>query len=346
MSDSEQLLVAPGEPERSMLYARVQRSAGGQKMPPSGPMLSEEGLKALAGWICAGAPAPSASSLGPAIASLAPTSGTLGTTVEISGSGFAAALSGNIVQFGAVTAIVLEASATKLTTHVPGGATTGKISVRVGGKTATSASDFVVTAGAPVPVIRALTPCGTVAGSGGFNLTVLGEFFEPNVTLQFGGASVAAVRNSSTQVSAVISPGLIANAPASRVISVELANGATTSQPYDFGLASKVVTLTTDVQAIFDASCMGSGCHAGSQSPNLGAEFSYDQLVGASSTGCGAAQRVQACAPTRAKSSLVDKLLSTNASPPCSGSPMPQEGALKKQDELMILDWIAQGAPQ
>jgi hypothetical protein len=77
----------------------------------------------------------------PSITSFAPHSGRVGTPVTISGHDLENASS---VTFNGVTALIQTDSATTITTKVPAGATTGKISVRTPGGTTTTAK-FTVT---------------------------------------------------------------------------------------------------------------------------------------------------------------------------------------------------------
>ena len=88
---------------------------------------------------------------GPTITNFTPASGPVGTAVTITGTNFSAIPGNNTVRFNGIIASVTTSTTTNITTSVPSGATTGKISVTVGGNTATSATDFVVT-----------TPGGTV----------------------------------------------------------------------------------------------------------------------------------------------------------------------------------------
>ncbi|CAN5360482.1 hypothetical protein BH09BAC3_BH09BAC3_09950 [soil metagenome] len=81
----------------------------------------------------------------PTITSLNPTSGMIGASVIITGTNFGAAPANNTVKFNGTTAVVAASTATSITTNVPTGATTGKITVTVAGNTATSSSDFTVT---------------------------------------------------------------------------------------------------------------------------------------------------------------------------------------------------------
>lgn len=65
----------------------------------------------------------------PVITLFSPTSGPVGATVTINGSGFSATANQNIVFFGATKAVVTVASTTSLTVTVPAGATYEPISV-------------------------------------------------------------------------------------------------------------------------------------------------------------------------------------------------------------------------
>lgn len=80
----------------------------------------------------------------PTITSFTPGSGPVGTTVTITGTNFSATPANNTVSFNGVVAIVTASTSTSITVTVPSGATTGKISVTVGGNTAVSTTDFIV----------------------------------------------------------------------------------------------------------------------------------------------------------------------------------------------------------
>jgi len=114
-------------------------------------------------WQCSNSsndssPTPDAPS--PTIASFTPTTGNAGTSVTITGTNFSTTLAENIVRFNGTTATVTSATATSITTTVPANASTGKITVEVAGKIATSASDFNVF------TIRNYTTVSTLAGNG------------------------------------------------------------------------------------------------------------------------------------------------------------------------------------
>ncbi|MBI4810687.1 MAG: VCBS repeat-containing protein, partial [Ignavibacteriales bacterium] len=82
---------------------------------------------------------------GPYITSFTPSSGSVGTTVTISGSGFDPTPSNNVAYFGGVKATVTAGSSTSLSVTVPAGATYAPISVTTGNLTVYSSAFFKVT---------------------------------------------------------------------------------------------------------------------------------------------------------------------------------------------------------
>jgi Secretion system C-terminal sorting domain/FG-GAP-like repeat/IPT/TIG domain len=81
----------------------------------------------------------------PVISSFSPASGAIGSAVTISGSGFSAIPTNNIVYFGGVRAVVSTSSAGVLSVVVPNGATYQPITITVNNLTAYSRLPFVVT---------------------------------------------------------------------------------------------------------------------------------------------------------------------------------------------------------
>ncbi|MCB1191128.1 MAG: SBBP repeat-containing protein [Leptospiraceae bacterium] len=86
----------------------------------------------------------SATSTAPTISSFAPSSGSVGTSVTISGTNFSSTTTQNTVKFNGTEATVSEASSTSLTVIVPAGTSTGKISVTTTIGSVTSSEDFTV----------------------------------------------------------------------------------------------------------------------------------------------------------------------------------------------------------
>jgi DNA/RNA endonuclease G (NUC1) len=80
----------------------------------------------------------------PSITSFSPASGSVGTSVTLTGANFTGASS---VTFNGASASFTVNSSTKITTTVPSGATTGKIVVTAPGGQATSATSFTVSGG-------------------------------------------------------------------------------------------------------------------------------------------------------------------------------------------------------
>ncbi len=102
-----------------------------------------------------------ASPSAPAFFNLTPQQGGVGTMVTIEGQGFSPTPSGNTVRFNGVQALLLSATSTTLVVVVPVGATTGPITVTVGGTTLTSSTNFTVIPLAPQdtpPTVTILSP--------------------------------------------------------------------------------------------------------------------------------------------------------------------------------------------
>ena len=90
----------------------------------------------------------------PTIASLSPTSGSVGTPVTITGSGLLDGGDHGVVTFNGTPAAILSQSTTSIQIDVPAGATTGPISIHVNGDTIESPSFTVV----PAPQIGGISP--------------------------------------------------------------------------------------------------------------------------------------------------------------------------------------------
>jgi IPT/TIG domain/FG-GAP-like repeat/FG-GAP repeat len=122
---------------------------------------------------------------GPSISSLSPTSGTPGTTIAITGTGFGATQGASTVKFQTAVATPISWSNSSITVAVPIGATTGLVAIRVGGTTAWAW--FSVTAG---PVISSLSPASAAVGS---SITITGVNFgstQGSSIVTFNGVTV------------------------------------------------------------------------------------------------------------------------------------------------------------
>jgi protocatechuate 3,4-dioxygenase beta subunit len=101
----------------------------------------------------------------PSITTFTPTSGPLGTSVTINGSGFTG-LAGVTFTSGAAAATLAFVSDAKVTAIVPAAAANGPITVTAGGNTsAPSTQSFTVTTGPPPPVISNFGPTSGPAGT-------------------------------------------------------------------------------------------------------------------------------------------------------------------------------------
>jgi len=89
----------------------------------------------------------------PALTAVTPLSGTIGSSVVLTGTNFAGAVGDNIVYFGGVRAAVTAASTNSLTVTVPKGATYQPVSVTTNGLTAYSPQPFNVTFTVDSPMI-------------------------------------------------------------------------------------------------------------------------------------------------------------------------------------------------
>ena len=167
-----------------------------------------------------------------AIISFNPHQGTIGSNVTIDGQGFASTVSDNVVKFNATTAVVTSASVTQLQVAVPPGATTGPISVTVGGNTATSSTPFTVLA---TPVILSINPRFTLSNATassvqitGLNLT--GSTFSFLPTLVPPGIVVNTATINAQGTAATLN--ITVNANAVGTFALVAANGAGSSDPF------------------------------------------------------------------------------------------------------------------
>jgi hypothetical protein len=145
-----------------------------------------------------GAPAPA-----PTISGFAPTSGSPGTSVTISGTGFSGATA---VSFNGAAASYSVSSDTQITATVPSGATSGPISVTTGGGSVSSTASFTVTAApAPAPTISSFSPNH---GSVGTRVTINGSNFTGATRVAFNGTVAPSFTvSSASQISVTVPSG-------------------------------------------------------------------------------------------------------------------------------------------
>ncbi|MEZ4972671.1 MAG: IPT/TIG domain-containing protein [Cyclobacteriaceae bacterium] len=186
----------------------------------------------------------------PTITSFSPTTGPIGTTITITGTNFSAIPTDNsVVFFNNKPATVSASNATSITTSVPAGATTGKISVTVNCNTVISSGNFTVTASSS-PTISSFTPS---SGPVGTTVTITGTNFDPtpaNNTVKFNGTTAAVSVSSSTSITCTVPSGA-----SSGKITVTVA-GNTATSVVDFTVTtSPAITIT--LQPSSTSACVG-----------------------------------------------------------------------------------------
>ena len=138
---------------------------------------------------------------GPCITAFTPTSGPVGTSVGITGSGFTGATG---VRFNGTSAAFTVDSDTSITAPVPAGATTGPISIVAPSGRGGSSSPFTVTT-AVAPTVTSFTP---TSGGIGTSVAVTGTSFTGATAVRFNGTSaVAFTVNSATSITATVPAG-------------------------------------------------------------------------------------------------------------------------------------------
>jgi phosphatidylinositol-3-phosphatase len=141
----------------------------------------------------------------PIINSLSPVSGpaTGGTTVTISGTGFAA---GATVSFGGTAAANVNVLGSTSITAVTPAHASGSVNVVVtnpGGQSATSTNGFTYTVSPPAPTVSSVNPTSGPT-SGGTSITITGTGFASGATVAFGGTAATSVLvSNSTTITAV-----------------------------------------------------------------------------------------------------------------------------------------------
>jgi len=133
----------------------------------------------------------------PAIGSLSPTSGLVGTSVTITGTTFGTSQGTSTVSFSGAAATATSWSNTQIVVMVPSGATTGNVVVTVGGLVSSGVSFTVI------PEISSLSPTSGTAGPVGASVTITGTGFgssQSNSTVTFNGATATPSLWSNTQI--------------------------------------------------------------------------------------------------------------------------------------------------
>ena len=135
----------------------------------------------------------------PTIASFAPTSAPVGTSVQINGTNFSGA---SAVTFNGSSASFSVTSAMAIQATVPAGATTGPISVTTLGGTANTASNFTVTATPPT-----ITSFAPTSGTVGTSVQIDGTNFAGASAVTFNGVNASFSVTSATVIQASVPSG-------------------------------------------------------------------------------------------------------------------------------------------
>ena len=140
----------------------------------------------------------------PTVTSFNPTSGPIGTSVVITGTGFQDSSVASAVTFNGTAATFTVNSNVQITATVPAGATDGPIAVTDSEGTGTSATNFDVTP-SPVPTITSFNP---VSGPVGTSVVITGTGFTGATAVTFGGTAVVTFTvDSDTQITATVPAG-------------------------------------------------------------------------------------------------------------------------------------------
>ncbi len=142
----------------------------------------------------------------PTISSFTPTSGPVGTSVKINGDNFTGSDPDvTSVKFNGVSATFTINNPQHLTATVPAGATTGPISVTNADGTATSATNFTVTAAA-VPTITSFNP---TSGPVGTSVVITGTNFTGATSVSFNNvnATTFKVNPAGTRITVTVPTG-------------------------------------------------------------------------------------------------------------------------------------------
>ncbi|HZD80736.1 MAG TPA: IPT/TIG domain-containing protein, partial [Actinomycetota bacterium] len=166
---------------------------------------------------------------GLSITGFSPTSGPVGTSVQITGTGFTGT---SDVSFGGASATSYTVDTdSQITATVPASASTGPISVTTGAGTATSSSAFTVTSsgGGGGLAISGFTP---TSGPVGTSVTIAGSGFSGVTVVKFNGVKAHFTVDSDAQITATV-PSSATSGP----IKVKDPAGAVTSAS-DFTVSS------------------------------------------------------------------------------------------------------------
>jgi uncharacterized repeat protein (TIGR03803 family) len=173
----------------------------------------------------------------PHITGLNPSSGLPGASVSINGTGFDPNPAGNEVTFNGNAAQVLSSTELSIQTKVPGGASSGLVSVTNASGSTVSSMTFTVTgsSGNPVPTIATpLVPASLPAGSAAQTLSINGTGFLPSSTVTFNAVGHATIFVGATQLTISLTSADLATAGTYPVVVTNPAPGGGSSNSVSF----------------------------------------------------------------------------------------------------------------
>jgi hypothetical protein len=189
-------------------------------------------------------PAPTISSISPATT----VAGSGGFTLTITGTNF---VTNSVVRWNGSPRATTFVSSTRLEAAIPASdvATAGTASVTVfnpapGGGTSNTAT-FTIQASNPAPTITTISPSTTVAGSGGFTLTITGTNFVNGSVVRWNGSDRTTGFVSSTVLTAAIPASDVATAGTANVTVFNPAPGGGTSNTATFTITNPLPTISS-----------------------------------------------------------------------------------------------------
>lgn len=144
---------------------------------------------------------PETTTLPPEITSFTPESDVVGSEVTITGKNFSDQAEDIEVAFNGAVASITSATTTQVVVVIPADATTGKITVKIDGLTATSADDFVVLED---PALTGFSPS---IGAPGVSVIITGTNFpedEASIIVKFNGKTATLTEVTTTSLTVTV----------------------------------------------------------------------------------------------------------------------------------------------
>ncbi|MFP5503562.1 MAG: IPT/TIG domain-containing protein, partial [Candidatus Sericytochromatia bacterium] len=206
-----QSVLTPGAPSAAAALGKVDASVSPARLVGSpafstGTDAAILALQTMIGdYLAAGRDAVAEAGVAPTVSSLSAGSGAPGDVIVVEGAGFSSLPGGNTVRIGAVEAMILAASATRLVVAVPPGAGAEGLVVQTAGGTSEAAA-FAVSAGAG-PTIASLSSTELAPGA---SLTISGTGFHPTPlknVVTINGAEATVTGGTATRLTVTVPTG-------------------------------------------------------------------------------------------------------------------------------------------